>query len=377
MLKILHTADWHVGHVSGQFAPEVSQKLARDRVTVVEQILHLARQHDVDAVLCAGDLFDSANPLDDWWKAVVGIFEKVRGWTRPVIMLPGNHDPLSATSIYQPGHPFRRALPNWVHIVDRDDFELSLGDEAVVYAAPCRSTAGDRDLTLALPARAADDERIRIGLVHGSTFDMQGYDVNFPVSKDAPARRGLDYLAVGDTHSFREIAGEMQIPIVYPSAPEATKFGEPDAGYVALVTFRRRGVRPMIRRERVAHWNWRDVCVRSLDELRSLVAEDLTKTVLKLSIACSVTPQEEDEVNRVISMLRGTVAMSARAGALAFDRSELKVSAVDASSFEADLPLVVHEAITQLELNAVVPATSQKAKLALQLLRKLLREVRS
>lgn len=378
MLKILHTADWHVGHLFGQFEREVSQKLARDRVTVIEQIMHLARQHDVDAVLCAGDLFDTPCPDNVWWEAVVGVFNKVRGWTKPVVMLPGNHDPLNTTSLYQPGHPFRLALPEWVHVVDHDDFELKLGDEAVVYAAPCRSTAGDRDLALTLPARAADDERIRIGVVHGSTWEMAGYDVNFPVSKKAPSERGLDYLAIGDTHSYREIAGEAQIPIVYPSAPEPTKFGETDAGYVALVTFRRRGTKPSIRRERVAHWNWRDVTIESLDELRSLVTEDLTKTVLKLSFAFTTTAQEEDEIERLIAMLRGTAAMSARVGALACDRSGLRVTTLDASAFEADLPIALRETIAKLEQDSQAGAPeSPKAKRALHLLRQLLREVRS
>lgn len=298
MLKLLHTADWHIGKQFGLFEVEVSRKLARDRVSVIEQIMGRARHYDVDGVLCAGDLFDEPDPGEQWWRAVRDVFTKWNkaGWNRPVILLPGNHDPLTHGSVFSDQHPFRRDLPDWIHVVDRNDFELELNDRAVVYATPCHSTAGDNDLALTLPRRNEGDERIRIGLVHGSTFDMAGYENRFPVSKDAPQKRGLDYLAIGDTHSFREVNGNEVAPIVYPSAPEPTKFGESGAGYVAIVTFRRRGLRPRIQREHVARWTWREVTVQSLDELRAVASENLQSTVVRLKLDLTVTVREHEEV---------------------------------------------------------------------------------
>ncbi|MGH8636396.1 MAG: metallophosphoesterase family protein, partial [Burkholderiales bacterium] len=203
MLTILHTADLHLGHVSRQLDTETARKLARARLDAVDTILGLARQYDVRAILCAGDVFDSAQPDEDWWRGLADRFTRTTGWNAPVILLPGNHDPLTRDSVYQRGHPFRRALPPWVHVVDHDDFELELGTEAVVYARPCRSTAGADDPSLALPGRAEEDGRFRIGMVHGSTFDLPGYQTNFPIARDAAALRGLDYLAIGDFHGFR------------------------------------------------------------------------------------------------------------------------------------------------------------------------------
>src|SRR5262249_48092924 len=157
------------------------------------------------------------DPGKDWWGGLANSFGRRKAWTRPVVLLPGNHDPLTKDSVYNANHRFRKDLPPWVHVVDRDNFELELCHDAVVYAAPCRSTAGDKDLALSLPSRAEGDPRIRIGLVHGSTFDIPGYATNFPISREAPQVRGLDYLALGDTHSFREIAKGAVAPIVYPS----------------------------------------------------------------------------------------------------------------------------------------------------------------
>jgi DNA repair exonuclease SbcCD nuclease subunit len=203
-------------------------------------------------------------------------------------------------------------LPDWVRVVDREDFQLELPHDAVVYAAPCTSTAGDKDLALSLPSRVDGDLRVRIGLVHGSTFDIPGYATNYPISGDAPKARGLDYLALGDTHSFREIPKGSVTPIVYPSTPEPTSFGEQDAGFVALVWFTRHGSRPQIQRERVAHWTWREVTVRSMAELRALAAEDLVSTVLRLKLDLAISLGELKEVKDILSSLRGTEAISAR-----------------------------------------------------------------
>jgi DNA repair exonuclease SbcCD nuclease subunit len=315
MLKILHTADWHIGRTYGHgFEPAAAQRLARDRLTVIDKILGLADQFDVHAVLCAGDLFDLPNPPNDWWRGLADAFIRRGNWKRPVVLLPGNHDPLTEDSVYAPAHDFRRALPDWVRVVDQDDFELPIASgEAVVYAAPCRSMAGERDLAMTLPRRRENDSRFRIGLVHGSTVDFPDHPANFPISSDAPQECGLDYLALGDLHDFSD-EGKLA-PIVYPSAPEPTSFGETRAGCVALVWFTRRGVRPEVQRQPVARWTWEQVTVRSIEELRVLAARDLINTVLRLRLEFSLSLSELDEVTRILASLRGTDAVSARTGA--------------------------------------------------------------
>src|SRR5262249_11347078 len=98
MLKGLHTADWHVGRSFSQFEPEHARKVARDRLSVIDRILGLADQYDVHVVLCAGDLFDSPTPDEPWWRGLAHSFGRRKTWTRPVVLLPGNHDPLTRDS---------------------------------------------------------------------------------------------------------------------------------------------------------------------------------------------------------------------------------------------------------------------------------------
>lgn len=373
MLTILHTADLHLGHTSRQLDAETARKLARSRLGAVDTILGLAQQYDVRAVVCAGDIFDTAQPDPDWWHGLATAFNRRTGWNCPVILLPGNHDPLTRESVYQRGHAFRRELPPWVHVVDRDDFELELGPDAVLYAKPCRSTAGADDPALGLPGRAPGDERIRIGAVHGSTFDLPGSQTNFPIARDAAGQRGLDYLAIGDFHGFRVIPENAIAPIVYPGAPEPTNFKEHGAGYVAIVTFRRRGVAPKIRKERVARWTWRDQTVDSIVALRNLAAEDLSSTILRLRLDMTVSIAEHDEIAEILRSLAGTLASHGRAAAVIEDRTKLRIEASLTESDFDGAPDTIREVAATLRERS---ASCEKSRRALVILHRVFSEVR-
>ena len=66
-LTLLHTADWHLGRRFPSFEHEQETRLTRARLEVVGRILDVAESRDVDAVLCAGDLFDEPAPEQLWW----------------------------------------------------------------------------------------------------------------------------------------------------------------------------------------------------------------------------------------------------------------------------------------------------------------------
>ena len=110
-LKILHTADWHLGLRFTSFGEDDSLKLTRARIDAVDKLLGLAESYMVNAVLCAGDIFDSPAPEELWWKGLLQLFQRRNWQDRPVFLLPGNHDPLQANSVWSADHAFRRALP--------------------------------------------------------------------------------------------------------------------------------------------------------------------------------------------------------------------------------------------------------------------------
>lgn len=349
MLRLLHTADWHLGRRFPMFPEEAQKKLTRARLDVVSRVLNAARRQSVHAILCAGDIFDDPTPVQDFWEGLLKLLRDQTPPPAPLFFVPGNHDPLMAESVWASHHPFRTGLPSWVHVVDRDDFTYELTPEAVLYARPCRSKAGENDLAMALPAREAGDVRIRVGCVHGCTFDIEGYQTNFPISRDAGALRGLNYLAIGDTHSFRDVTAESSVPTVYPGTPEPTSFDEPGAGSVALVALFRHGLRPRVSPERVAFWRWIDVRCRSLSELRALLTmSELERHVVRLHLDMAVSVAEESEVERIVRELQGTDASHGRAGIILVDRSGLRLVPGSVDAFPEHLPPVVKATIDKL-----------------------------
>lgn len=86
-MKLLHTSDWHLGKRLDDF-PRMEEQQA-----VLQEICEIAEREQVDAVIVAGDLFDTFNPPTD----AVDLFYKTlkrltNNGKRPVVAIAGNHD---------------------------------------------------------------------------------------------------------------------------------------------------------------------------------------------------------------------------------------------------------------------------------------------
>jgi exonuclease SbcD len=86
-MKILHTSDWHLGKRLEDFSRIEEQQ------AVLLEICEIAEREQVDAVLVAGDLFDTFNPpteaVDLFYKTLKRLSNNGK---RPVIAIAGNHD---------------------------------------------------------------------------------------------------------------------------------------------------------------------------------------------------------------------------------------------------------------------------------------------
>ncbi|MEO1419150.1 MAG: exonuclease SbcCD subunit D [Bacteroidota bacterium] len=86
-MKILHTADWHLGKKLGPFSRLPEQK------AVLEEICTLADRESVDVILIAGDLFDTVNPSIEAIELFYLTLKKLaKDGQRAVIGIAGNHD---------------------------------------------------------------------------------------------------------------------------------------------------------------------------------------------------------------------------------------------------------------------------------------------
>jgi DNA repair exonuclease SbcCD nuclease subunit len=197
--------------------------------------------------------------------------------------------------------------------------------------------------------------------------------MNFPIRAGGARVKGLDYLAIGDTHGYRVVQDDP--PVVYPGAPEPTAFDEVDPGYVVLVCFTRNRGRPLLRKLPVGRWRWRDEVIRDFGTLRELATEDLHATVLRLAFDIEVDLRERDEIERILDVLAGTEAKHGRAGILDADRAGIRIQTTSvAAAFPANLPPVLQTVVDNLQgiSEGVDRDAARRARIALYKLSKLM-----
>jgi exonuclease SbcD len=84
-VKILHTADWHVGRtIRGRSRDD-------EHIAVLEEIVAIAAAEQVDLTLVAGDIFDVAAPGAGAEEIVYRALLQLAS-VAPVVMIAGNHD---------------------------------------------------------------------------------------------------------------------------------------------------------------------------------------------------------------------------------------------------------------------------------------------
>ena len=95
-MRFMHTADWHVGKVLK----------GRDRLDeqrdVLAEIAAVAERSQVDAVLVAGDVYDTAAPSAQAQKLVIQTLLRLRRTGAEVIVIAGNHDHGGTFEAYRP-----------------------------------------------------------------------------------------------------------------------------------------------------------------------------------------------------------------------------------------------------------------------------------
>jgi len=84
-MKILHTADWHIGRTL------TGNDLHGEQRIVLAQIVEMANEKNPDVIVIAGDLFDLPSPSADSQK-LCNKYIIVLGKIAPVLIIPGNHD---------------------------------------------------------------------------------------------------------------------------------------------------------------------------------------------------------------------------------------------------------------------------------------------
>ena len=218
---IIHSSDLHLG-TDDSFSDT-------DRLVVLPKVLTAASEIDADVVVLAGDSFDNhRQPLGLLERAA----QMLRDYRKPIVILPGNHDPLTPDSVYRRGG--LGDIPN-VNILGLNagsavtfaELELEIWGHAHFDCTDMSPLANPRPRTT----------RWQLAAAHGHYVD-EVRDPNrligsWLIHREELIATGADYVALGHWNQSISV-GDGQILAHYSGSPEYT-------GTVNVVRLRRDG----------------------------------------------------------------------------------------------------------------------------------------
>ena len=217
-IKILHAADFHLDSAFAGLSGEQAKLRRRESRQLLERLSNYVNQNDVQIVLLAGDLFDSATTYRE---TVEVLIDALAGMNARVFIAPGNHDFYSARSPYA-----ALRWPENVHIFKTREIErLELPElGCAVYGAAFTDAAQETSLLSGFSA--SDDGLTHLMVLHG---DLTAAEARYnPVTRGQIAASNLDYLALGHTHKFSGVETAGRTAYAYSGCPEGRGFDELD-----------------------------------------------------------------------------------------------------------------------------------------------------
>ncbi len=278
-MKLLHTADWHLGKRLGDYSRLEEQR------AVLEEICEIAEKEAVDAVLIAGDLFDTFNPGNEAVELFYSTVHRLADdGMRAVIAIAGNHD--SPDRIEAPD-PLARELGIIFHgkpstqirsFETRKGLKLLQADQGFIslklpgFDYPLRLLLtpyanevilkhylGTEDKEEALrhllsehwqklATQYCDDQGVNLMMAHLYFMQKGGIPPEEPEDEKPILHMGgaqaiftenipeqIQYVALGHLHRYQQLAGAL-CPVVYSSSPLEYSFSEAhQEKYVVLI----------------------------------------------------------------------------------------------------------------------------------------------
>lgn len=191
-LKILHSADWHMGSPFASFPEETGNLLRREQLRIPERIAEVCCRENCDLVLLAGDIFDGIPSRE----AVTAVKRGLAQCAVPVLVSPGNHDFCGTGSPW-----LEEAWPENVHVFTGGLESVMLPElDCRVYGAGYQSM--DCPGLLA-HFQAQGTEQYCVAVLHGDPVTSQS--PYCPVTASQIRESALDYLALGHIHTAGQL----------------------------------------------------------------------------------------------------------------------------------------------------------------------------
>ena len=222
-MKIIHCADIHLdSRMSANLTGEKAKERRTELLTTFRKMVEYGADHEVDAILIAGDLFDTKN-----------VSATARNVVKDLILghsdmefyyLQGNHDEGSfAGGLSQ--------IPENLHLFDSRWTEYRLGKKVCITGVELNpENSGSIYHALSL-----DADLVNIVVLHGQESEYSAKDKAETIHLTALKNKGIDYLALGHIHSYKKERLDGRGVYCYPGCLEGRGFDEcGEHGFVEL-----------------------------------------------------------------------------------------------------------------------------------------------
>ncbi len=304
MVRFLQSADWQLGMTRHFLTGEAQARFSAARLDVIEQMGILAVDEGCQFVVVCGDVFDSNQVRR---QVLMRAFEKMAAFPKVTFyLLPGNHDPLDASSIYR-SQTFTTHRPENVKVLDESaPVEAVQGVELI--AAPWPNKYPTIALVDAVCEGLEATDTVRIIVGHGTADTMSP-------SRDDPKLIGLTqleekinaglihYVALGDRHSTTDVGTTGRI--WYAGAPEPTNYTEINPGNVLVVDLE--GDNISVEAKHLGTWRfvnreWYLSANEDIDALEEWLStlNNKDRTIVKVSLTGQVSLAQKARLDSVL-----------------------------------------------------------------------------
>lgn len=317
MTRFLHTADWQLGMTRHFLDGEAQARFTAARIDVIDKIGSLAVAEKCSFVVVGGDVFES-NQVER--QVVVRALDAMKATPGVTFyLLPGNHDPLDASSIFRSATFVQNCPPN-VIVLDSTAEVIAAGGGVVVVGAPWPNKRPLTDLVSAAVKRLPSDGTLRVVVGHGAV-DTMSPDPADPARvvvddiESALADGRIHYVALGDRHSTTDVGSTGRI--WYSGAPEPTDYDETDPGNVLVVDLTSDSI--AVERRHLGTWRFKrqefDLAgAADCDEVRRFLDEipDKKRTIVKLALVGQLSLAEMARLDEILDHASDLLAVLER-----------------------------------------------------------------
>ena len=371
MVKFLHTADWQLGMARHYLGHDAQARFSGARLDVIEQMARLAVNEQCEFAVVCGDVFES-NQVQR--QVLVRSFEKMAAFPQlNFFLLPGNHDPLDASSIYN-SPTFIECCPGNVKVLKGfEPVQAAPGVELL--PAPWPNKHPTTDLVEAACSGLEQSSSLRIIVGHGA-IDSMSPNPNDPkvIALERLEERisaGLiHYVALGDRHSTTNVGTTDRV--FYSGAPEPTDYDETNPGNVLIVDLGADHVDVAVKHLGTWRFLRRDWQMSSYKDIEALgewlsSIEDKDRTIVKVSMVGQVSVDQKARLDELLEHHADLLAAIET-----WERhSDLVVIPDDADLDHFGLSGFASDALTELHMMAEQGDSAPAARDALALLYRL------